>query len=92
MPTSSDGELYLVNIQDVDDEKGMMKSSGWVGFSWMDEYARWNPAEFGGIKVGGKKHSNRNLDIPALFGNYDRPTDQPIKPIVRPTYLLTNRS
>ena len=54
VPTS-DGELYLVKIQDVDDEKGMMKSSGWVGFSWMDEYARWNPAEFGGIKVGGKK-------------------------------------
>merc|ERR1712137_624674 len=43
-------ELHLNAVVDVDDEKGMMKSSGWVGFSWMDEYARWNPAEFGGIK------------------------------------------
>merc|ERR1711860_455503 len=43
-------ELHLNAGVDVDDEKGMMKSSGWVGFGWMDEYARWNPAEFGGIK------------------------------------------
>jgi len=43
-------ELHLNAVVDVDDERGMMKSSGWVGFSWMDEYARWNPAEFGGIK------------------------------------------
>ena len=36
-------------------KKGIMKSNGWVGFSWMDEYTTWEPADFGGIMVTTKK-------------------------------------
>jgi len=42
-------ELHLNAVMDVDVKKGIMKSNGWVGFSWMDEYTTWEPADFGGI-------------------------------------------
>ena len=38
-------------IQDVDDKSGQMASSGWVGYSWMNEYMTWDPENYGGIEV-----------------------------------------
>lgn len=45
-----DVEFHLNGVQEVDMRRGVMTSSGWVGYMWMNEYAQWNPEEFGGIK------------------------------------------
>jgi len=45
-----DVEFHLNGVQEVNIEKGVMTSSGWVGYMWMNEYAQWDPKEFGGIK------------------------------------------
>jgi len=43
-------ELSLYGITDVDDKSGQMASSGWVGYSWMNEYMTWDPENYGGIE------------------------------------------
>merc|ERR1712055_156343 len=60
-----DVEFHLNAVQDVDVERGVMTSSGWVGYMWMNQYTQWDPQEFGGISE--IRVNPKNLWVPDVY-------------------------
>jgi|ERR1719383_117562 len=44
-----DLSFHLRSIKEVDFQSGEMETVGWLGLTWLNEYAIWDPKEFGGI-------------------------------------------
>ena len=42
-------ETMLKKIVEYDYERGILTSLVWLDFQWMDEYLKWNPADYEGI-------------------------------------------
>lgn len=41
----------LIQLLDVDEKNQILTTNVWLEMTWVDAHLRWNPEEFGGIKV-----------------------------------------
>ena len=41
--------LHLMSINEFDTVKQKLMSNGWLQVQWINEYATWNPADYGGV-------------------------------------------